>query len=907
MVSLYLKLDPKYSIELRNVWPLREVPASVRRTLNLPGPDEGIDLIGETQQGEFWAIQAKYRTDEDRPLTRKELSTFTDLAFSVCVGITFGLVCTNADRQSRKLEVYGLRLGFCAGDVWRNLSPDFFKRVQSHINGETRRLSPVKPRPHQLRAVHGAHRHFVEQSESRGKIVQPCGTGKTLTSYWVARELAARKVLIAVPSLALVRQTLDVWSREIVAQGEEASWICVCSDGSVSSGEGRDPGILMQDLGVRVHTDPDEIAAWLARPPGGIAVVLCTYQSGPRLAAASKKAGVVFDLGIMDEAHKTVGPKDSLFSHLLSDQNIKIKKRIFMTATERHYAGTSEAILSMDDESVYGQTFEMLSFMRALEVKPPILTDYKVVTLAVTHSEVADLISKNVLVKPEHARWDDTVEAETLASALALRKAMCERPIRHAVSYHSSIARAKAFRATQERINEVLPEYGGLETFHVSGHMPSSVRAWEISAFARSKRALITNARCLTEGVDIPVIDCVLFADPRGSTIDIVQAVGRALRPAPGKELGYVVVPVLLPSEGKSSSEVVRGAYDRVFMVLRALAANDERIVDYFRSVSGGRRPSADRTPVIMEVPVGVGISPAEFAESIELTYWSRLARLSWRPFEQAREFVRSLGLRSGTEWKLYCRDGLPGRRLRPRDIPTNPHIVYADAGWMSRGDWLGTGTVATFLREYRPFEDARALVRSLGLRDIKEWQAYCRGGLSEIGVPKPDDIPNKPDSAYKDKGWAGWGDFLGTGVIAKSRRKYRSFEPAREYARSLGLKSSTQWHSFCKGEMPEKGALPKDIPVAVERVYEDQGWIGMSDWLGTGVVAPRLRQYKSYQQARRFTRQLGLKNFTEWRKYLKGEVSGKPDLPGDVPRDPYKVYKGTGWASWGDWLGTDR
>ena len=407
--SLYLRLTPRYATKLKNVWNLNkgEVPPTVRRMLNLPGSDEGIDLLAQTKDGEYWAIQCKYREDESHSLTRKELSTFTDLAFTICKGIDLALVCTPVDRFSRKLKMYGERLTFCAGDEWRHLDSDFFSTLHKHLNGKESPLIPLKPRKHQESAVENALQHFKIEKNTRGKMIMPCGTGKSLTGFWIADALNARKVLVAVPSLSLIKQTLEVWMRESVANGTDVNWICVCSDETVKDVGGDDPYVFVQDLGIHVHTDPVDIATWLKKKKTGRTVVFTTYQSGKAIAEASRLSGTVFDLGIMDEAHKTVGKKDSTFAWLLSDENIKIKKRTFMTATERRYAGSSEQLVSMDDPEIYGDTFELLSFKSALEAKPPILSDYKIITIGITNEEVEALLEKNVLVRPDKGKWDE--------------------------------------------------------------------------------------------------------------------------------------------------------------------------------------------------------------------------------------------------------------------------------------------------------------------------------------------------------------------------------------------------------------------------------------------------------------------------------------------------------------------
>lgn len=255
-----------------------------------------------------------------------------------------------------------------------------------------------------------------------------------------------------------------------------------------------------------------------------------------------------------------------------------------------------------------------------------------------------------------------------------------------------------------------------------------------------------------------------------------------------------------------------------------------------------------------------------------------------YRPFEQARAFVRDLKLKSTTEWYAYRKSG-----KRPSDIPANPHTTYATDGWVGMGDWLGNGK-APRLRKYRAFKDARAFVHGLGLKSSKEWTSFCLSGS------KPWDIPAKPAQAYVDSGWISYGDWLGTNTTSTRNRVYQSFKVARAFARNLGLKSQADWIAYCKS-----GKRPSDIPYSPQEVYADHGWLGLGDWLGTG-VAPRLRQYRPFQNARIFVRGLGLKSWAEWKAYC-----GSDKKPADIPSRPDKVFAGDGWAGGGDWLGYAR
>jgi superfamily II DNA or RNA helicase len=895
IVEAYLRFDPKYRTLFRAVWnvPRGQVPRDVAARLRLPGTDEGIDLVAETVDGGYWAIQCKYREDEEHSTTLRELSTFTTTAFVNCKGFEQGLVCTTADRSSHRLKKYGDRLQFQAGDVWRGLGPEFFAYLRKGITARPPVPKPHEPRLHQRVAVGAANRHFVAEESARGKLIMPCGTGKSLTAFWIADRLQARKILVAVPSLALVRQTLDVWSREFLAHGKRPRWIAVCSDEAVGNAARDDAAVLVQDLGVRVHTDPREIAVWMRQcGKGDLTVVFTTYQSGKATAAAARKAGFVFDLAIMDEAHKTVGHHGSAWAHLLHDENVRVKQRVFMTATERYFKGaaTRDDIASMDDAELYGDTFHQLSFKEAIEEsRPPILADYTVLTIVVGRGEVRKLIEERRFVRPKGEAWDVETEARTFAAAVALRRAMAEHPIHHAVSFHSSVKRARDFAELLAQLTKGLGKTRSISTFHVSGAMPTPKRERELTDFVAAESALVTNARCLTEGVDVPMIDGVLFADPRQSRIDIVQAVGRALRPAEGKKRGYVIVPVLLNEDAKGE-EAAEGAFRQVLDVLASLAANDERIVEYLRALSQGRKWQG--SPIIeVELPDGFEIDPAEFAAAVELRAWKRLARLSWRPFEEARSWAHQLGLRSFTGWREFLRGEHPDLPKRPVDVPGNPARAYSGTGWAGWGDWLGTGAVASRWHEYRPFKEARAFVHSLRLTSRDEWRTYCLSGQ------RPDDIPADPSRTYRNSGWTSMGDWLGTGTVSTRVRTYRPFDAAREHVRSLKLRGESDWRAYCKS-----GKKPDDIPQDAARIYRTDGWRGMGDWLGTGTVSVALREFRSFEDARHLARSLGLKSASEWREYSR---SGQ--RPADIPSSPQVAYRDVGWAGFGDWLGTSR
>ena len=247
-----------------------------------------------------------------------------------------------------------------------------------------------------------------------------------------------------------------------------------------------------------------------------------------------------------------------------------------------------------------------------------------------------------------------------------------------------------------------------------------------------------------------------------------------------------------------------------------------------------------------------------------------------FRDFKSAREFAKSLKLKGVEEWREYCKSG-----NKPDDIPRNPDTTYKNKGWIGMGDWLGTGRVANFNKQFRDFESAREFARNLKLKTSREWNEYCKSGN------KPEDIPSAPNQIYKNKGWIGWGDFFRTGKVANYNKKFRDFESAREFVRSLGFERQSDWFEFCR-----LGKKPKDIPYSPNEVYKDKGWKGYGDWIGTGKLSSKeiSENFLSFKEARDEVRKLAkkykLKNWDDWRR-----ATSEGKIPKNIPFRPDHVY----------------
>ena len=864
----YFRTDPKFQ-NIKNVWHQRDIPYDVRSQLGLPSNDLGIDILLESVDGEYYPVQCKFHSDPNRAVGWKEASTFIGILNSN-ENFKAGYLSSNAFEVSSNYDkaISGKPIVRLLGSIWDTVDPDPTAKTREA-------LVPLTPRPHQERAISDAIEYFVKEDNSRGKLIFPCGAGKSLTAFWITQELGAKSVLVAVPSLALVKQTLEVYLREIAATQKNARWLCVCSDQEIGSAD--EVKIHTSDLGVPCTTDPAEIRNWLQRPGEQQQIVFTTYQSGRLVADIAREENIAFDLAILDEAHKTVGSTGKLFSYLLFDENIEIRKRIFMTATERFYSGTKDDIVSMDDPDVYGEVFTQMTFKEAIDQQ--LLTDYKVITIDVAKKEIADFIRENKLVELD-SKWGKETEARSLAAMIALRKAMKALPIRNAVSFHSSIAKAERNDKLQKHITEAykLPT---IASYTVSGKMSTGQRDRIVNEFASKNGALITNARCLTEGVDVPNIDCIVFADPRKSRIDIVQALGRALRRKEGKDWGYVILPVVYDGD---THEIDNDSFQEILSIIRGLAANDERIVEYFKDKqsierTGGGLLSNEQFMFLTEA-----LAESQFQNQLGIKVWENLSRFSWLPFEEAREFVRTLGLKNQKEWIYFYKS-----QSRPLNIPSAPEVVYAGKGWDGIGDWLGTNRIANFNKTYRPFNEAREFARLLNLNSMAEWRSFCKTGK------KPEDIPYHPDRTYDGIGFVNFSDWLGTKTIATYKRNYLGYNDAKRIVHQFKLQNQKEWREFKTSQ-----ELPVNIPADPEQVYKSKGWIDWRDWLGYNRPTNFNRVFLNFQDARNYCRQLGLANVKQWNDWRK---SGR--RPNDVPSNPDYYYEE--WTSWPDFLGYEK
>ncbi len=559
----FLLSDPE--VDAVEVWPLRAAPAAILKQLRIPRDDQGCDGIYRRKDGNFGAYQAKFRSLRQGVVWR-ELSTF----LAVSERAHQRLLITNSDTVSATAK---MSRGFRSlrGSDLTSRGKEGMNRIRALVGRMPAPLAPGKrsPRPHQMEAISDIVSAL--RVMDRATAVMACGTGKTLTALWAAEQLEEQAIVVLLPSLSLVRQTLVDWEGQN-SWGARFRFMCVCSDESVAEEDEDVPDLRPQDVLFDVTTCPERIGGFLSGyGDGAMRVVFTTYQSAARVAEGIPD-GFRFGLGIFDEAHKTAGEVGASFSLALHDGGLPIARRLFLTATRRMHKVQDKGEIqlhSMDDESVYGPVVHNLSFARAAALG--IILRYKVLVAVVTRSDVAAMLG---------AGGPDV--ALRLAGQTALARAVEEYGIRKAFTFHRSVREARAFAAAVPGSgSSPLPQ--DFEAFHVSGDMSAVRRAAELRRFREAERALVSNARCLTEGVDVPAVDLVAFMSRKESKVDIVQAVGRALRRTDDdKPYGYVLVPLFLDEMAGETIEaaVGRANFGRVWDVLRAMMDQDEGFVD---------------------------------------------------------------------------------------------------------------------------------------------------------------------------------------------------------------------------------------------------------------------------------------------------------------------------------------
>jgi superfamily II DNA or RNA helicase len=619
----FLQNDPLYAHELKDVWLWNEWPDNWKET------EAGIDLVAETYDGKLWAIQAK-AYDENNAVSMHDMSQF--LAESARKGkdeqplFDFRLLITTTDLLTfhAKDVADGSLIPVGIVDRSRLDSAEItWPATFADIYGVVPQPGPKLPFAYQQKAIADVVKGFA--GCARGQVIVACGGGKTLIANWIREDLNAQFTVVFVPSLSLLDQTRREWRVNLSVDYDE---LVVCSDQSV----GYDDAVSsVSHLGVPVTTISSKVTEWLRKDSFKPKVIFCTYQSASVIALALHQEGIPeIDLLIADEAHRTAGRVGAEFTIILDNNKIPAKRRLFMTATEKFYtqrvkkgaadSGYDIEFASMDDEEKYGPVFYRLSFREAMDLGR--LTDYEVHIVVVKENDPEFSKYLDWAVDRHYVRIDesgDVTDASKVAAQIALGELIKEYNLHRVITYHSRIEHAKEFAATLVEVIDLIDEDRRPDVTvwaqHTSGEDSTRNRSKVLRKLRDVDEAkecgVLTNARCLTEGIDVPALDGEAFVDPKRSLIDIIQAVGRVLRVAPGKDKGHIILPVFM-HEGDDPDEVLEAsAFEPVWSVLKALRAHDEELaewIDDYRCMLGKLGGKGYKGPVNLPPKITVNL-----------------------------------------------------------------------------------------------------------------------------------------------------------------------------------------------------------------------------------------------------------------------------------------------------------
>lgn len=603
--------------------------------------DKGIDIVIQTTSKEYIAVQCKFHQNS---ISYNDISPFLTQLLSGVGEVRFkkGIIISTSNLTSEALKaIEQIRSTGMGIDIDEITEEDFiYSRIDWEKFDPTKTEDEIplcdkkKPRTHQTEAINATKEYFSNPKNARGKLIMACGTGKTYTSLKIMEALDPKITLFLVPSIALLSQTFREYAQE---KSDPFYASIVCSDDKVGQSKNEDnDDIKFSELPIKPSTRLEDILSTYkkAQKENKRFIIFSTYQSALRIKEAQEAGLNEIDLIICDEAHRTVGAMYSTnerddknaFTLCHSDENIKATKRLYMTATPKVYSESSKAkakesdnvIYSMDDAQTFGEEIYTLNFERAIALD--LLTDYKVIILAVRSenlSGVTNSVNKKISqLEAKGTKLDKKlINNEFVCKIVGTHKGLAKQDLialddenkedndlkskrdtfvsQRAISFCKSIQTSKNIKDSFETIMECYDEELKKKSFknlkikidHVDGTMNCKERLDKLenlNAFEPNTCKVLSNARCLSEGVDVPALDSVIFFDGRSAMVDIIQAVGRVMRKAKNKKRGYIILPIALTeSEIKNLDEAVKNTnFKNIWKVLKALRSHDTSLVD---------------------------------------------------------------------------------------------------------------------------------------------------------------------------------------------------------------------------------------------------------------------------------------------------------------------------------------
>lgn len=569
-------IHPFYANSVSKIWLYKELDDGLKKFLNIPDSDKGIDIVIKMIDGKYCAVQCKYRTNEDEVISWKELSTFAG-QMQISGQFSKGYYVTNTYNINSEIK-RAKNIITIYGTFFDNLQIDFFKNIIRMSYNKQLVVTQLIPRPHQIELIENTIEHL--NKNNRATAIMACGTGKTLGAYWIDKQMNNILTIITVPSLSLLSQFFSDWIHQSFSDGSDISYLLVGSDVDTENIDDLQNGIFITTNENDIY---EHILINLVYKQRKV-VIITTYQSADKLQFATTVIKNP-DLIIFDEAHKTVGNIDKQFNFLMFDKNIIAKKRLFLTATPKLYNNSNIDIVSMDNKKLYGK--EIFNYSTRQAINDGYLCDYQIITMITNDKYISDFIKRNNIINIDNFKTD----THYLICAIMILKCIEENTCTHILTYHNSIKSSKLFSKLLMNMSKYINFDSDISIQSIDGSMSSIKRKTIFNSFCSNKFSILTSSKILNEGINLPIVDAVCFVDRRTSSIDIVQCIGRSLRLHKDKKISNIIVPINCSDINNLDNDNHNdNIYGNMINILKSMADSDDTIKSYFELNDKGNK-----------------------------------------------------------------------------------------------------------------------------------------------------------------------------------------------------------------------------------------------------------------------------------------------------------------------------
>ena len=772
--KLFFLFDNKWDNLIKNSWLLNNTPLEIKEKLNIPNIDIGIDIVLETFDKKFYAVQCKYRSNINNEISWKELSTFFGLTFGISGKFKKGIFISNTINPNKKVDGCKNVINVLYHTL-KETSINTFILIKNFLMKEKYKKIIFEPRNYQNEIINKAINYF--KNNDKGRLYMPCGTGKTLVCYWIYEKLNLNNVCIAVPSLYLLSQVYNTWSEMI----NNRKYLLIGSDAEIKE---------QPDIGLILTTDKEEIQKFLIK--NNKYIIITTYQSSDILCSVLTENKMKLDMCIYDEAHKTVGNSNRTFSSLLNNE-LKIKKRLFTTATEKIYKGINNLsdddddefnILSMDDKNIYGDIIYTYSLKKAIEDMH--LCDYRIVCPLINKQCFKSMLKENKYVIDKNLCKDE-IEMRYYMSAYLVCRCIKNYGLKHILTFNNTNANANKFYKLLQNFIKLMKIK--CNCYYLTGESNMKKRKKVVNDFINSETSIISSARIFTEGVDIKEVDCVCFVDNKISVIDIIQSIGRCLRKSDDKKLGNILLPSVIEFNKENENIFDNNDFITIKAVLKSIGTTDDRITDEF-IISDGKRINGTNKKFNIDVKdiekySDIEIDFNKFENNFETIICDRWGKVIWeKRLKEVKNYIVKYNERPSTHDKKqeikklgYWISNQQNKYKKKNDIMKNKEI---------RNKWK------KFVEEYRVYFMTNEEAWNNILKEVKKY------------IDKYNERPSRNDKNQEIKKLGYWintqqNNYKKKNDIMKNKEIRKKWEKFIEDYEKYFLSNEEAWNNILK------------------------------------------------------------------------------------------------------------